>query len=106
MTVILQFEPIWGTAVTVMALYGVPRKRLLELAKENTVRARKMKPESRTSTLVYKLCDVREWLDNEAPTPRAEAFEPRRFPDVLDRGFERDCHDTGNQNGDVVSSIS
>ena len=78
MTVVLQLEPLWGTFETVTALYGIPRRRLLELAKAGSVRARKMSPESRTSTIVYRLADVKDWMENEAPAPRAEAFEARR----------------------------
>lgn len=78
MTVILQMEPLWGTAETVTALYGLPRARLLALAREGSIRARKLDPNSRGSTVVFRTADVKEWLENDAPTPRAELFEPVR----------------------------
>ncbi len=78
MTVVLQVEPLWGTAETVTALYGIPRGRLLGLAKSGHIRARKLSPDSRSATIVYRTADVKDWLDNEAPPPRAQAFEPRR----------------------------
>ena len=77
MTVVLQFEPVWGTAESVTALYGIPRRRLLDLAKSGHIRARKLSPDSRSATIVFRTADVKDWLDNEAPTPRAQAFEPR-----------------------------
>ena len=76
MTVVLQMEPLWGNAATVAALYGIPRNRLLELAKSGHVRARKMDPDSRSATIVFRTADVRDWLENEAAKPRAEAFGP------------------------------
>ena len=78
MTVVLQMEPLWGNAATVAALYGIPRNRLLELAKSGHIRARKLSPDSRSATIVFRTADVQDWLENEAPKPRAEAFEPRR----------------------------
>ena len=78
MNVILQMEPLWGTSESVTALYGIPRRRLLDLARSGHIRARKLSPDSRSSTIVFRTADVKEWLENEAPTPRAEAFEPRR----------------------------
>ena len=78
MTVVLQMEPLWGNAATVAALYGIPRNRLLELAKSGHIRARKLSPDSRSATIVFRTADVKDWLENEAPAPRAEAFEPRR----------------------------
>lgn len=77
MTVVLQFEPVWGTAESVTALYGIPRRRLLDLAKSGHIRARKLSPDSRSATIVFRTADVKDWLENEAPTPRAQAFEPR-----------------------------
>jgi hypothetical protein len=82
MTVVLQMEPLWGTADSVTALYGIPRRRLLELARCGHIRARKLSPDSRSATIVFRTADVREWLENEAPTPRAEAFAPSRGPGV------------------------
>lgn len=90
MTVVLQMEPLWGTFETVTALYGITRRRLFELAKEGTVRARKEKPDSRTSRIVYRLADVKDWLENEAPTPRPEAFEPCRGPGIPRTGDDCD----------------
>ncbi|HNX35160.1 MAG TPA: hypothetical protein PKM57_11065 [Kiritimatiellia bacterium] len=78
MNVILQMEPLWGTAESVTALFGIPRRRLLELARTGHIRARKLSPESRSSTIVFRTADVKEWLENEAPKPRAEFFEPTR----------------------------
>lgn len=75
-------EPLWGTADSVTALYGIPRRRLLELARCGHIRARKLSPDSRSATIVFRTADVREWLENEAPTPRAEAFAPSRGPGV------------------------
>ena len=76
MTVVLQIEPLWGTAESVTALYGIPRRRLLELARCGHIRARKLSPDSRSSTIVFRCADIKEWLENEAPKPRAEAFKP------------------------------
>jgi hypothetical protein len=78
MTVVLQVEPTWGTTETVTALYGIPRSRLLALAKAGFIRARKLSPNSRSATIVYRMADVKDWLENEAPQPRVQAFEPRR----------------------------
>lgn len=78
MNVILQMEPLWGTSESVSALYGIPRRRLLDLARAGHIRARKLSPDSRSSTIVFRTADVKEWLENEAPKPRAEAFTPRR----------------------------
>ncbi len=75
MTIVLKMEPVWGTAQSVAALYGVPRRRLLSLAKAGTIRARKMSPDSRSSSTVFRMEDVREWLEQEAPTPRARMFK-------------------------------
>ena len=76
MTVVLQMEPIWGNAASVTALYGIPRRRLLELAKSGHIRARKLSPDSRSATIVFRTADVKDWLENEAAKPRQEAFEP------------------------------
>ena len=78
MTVVLQVEPTWGTTETVTALYGIPRSRLLALAKAGFIRARKLSPDSRSATIVYRTADVKDWLEKEAPQPRVQAFEPRR----------------------------
>lgn len=78
MTVVLQMEPLWGTADSVTALYGIPRRRLLDLAKTGHIRARKLSPDSRSATIVFRTADVMDWLENEAPQPRQAAFEPRR----------------------------
>ena len=75
MTIVLKMEPVWGTAQSVAALYGVPRRRLLSLAKAGTIRARKMSPDSRSSSTVFRMQDVREWLEQEAPAPRARLFK-------------------------------
>jgi len=75
MNVFLQMEPLWGTAETVTALFGIPRRRLLELARAKHIRARKLSPQSRSATVVYRTADVKDWLENEAPAPRVEAFE-------------------------------
>lgn len=93
MTVVLQFEPVWGTAESVTALYGIPRRRLLELAKAGHIRARKLSPDSRTATIVFRTSDVKDWLDNEAPTPRAQAFEPRHV------GKRADAQSADQDNG-------
>jgi hypothetical protein len=77
MNVVLQMEPLWGTAETVTALYGIPRRRLLDLARAKHIRARKLSPESRSATVVYRTADVKDWLENEAPAPLAQAFQPR-----------------------------
>ncbi len=77
-TVLLQMEPLWGTAECATALYGIPQRRLFELARTGHIRARKMSPDSRTSTIVFRMADVKDWLENEAPVPRARAFLPRR----------------------------
>ena len=76
MTVVLQMEPVWGNAASVTALYGIPRRRLLELAKSGHIRARKLSPDSRSATIVFRTADVKDWLENEAAKPRQEAFEP------------------------------
>lgn len=76
MTVVLQMEPIWGNAASVTALYGIPRRRLLELAKSGHIRARKLSPDSRSATTVFRTADVKDWLENEASKPRLEAFKP------------------------------
>ena len=94
MNVILQMEPLWGTSESVTALYGIPRRRLLDLARAGHIRARKLSPDSRSSTIVFRTADVKDWLENEAPKPRAEAFTPRREgpplplpdPDLADGG--------------------
>ena len=78
MNIVLQIEPLWGTADSVTALYGIPRRRLLDLARTGHIRARKLSPDSRSATIVFRTADVKDWLENEAPAPRAEAFEPRR----------------------------
>ena len=77
-TVVLQVEPLWGTAESVTALYGIPQRWLFELARTGHIRARKMSPDSRTSTIVFRTADVKDWLENEAPVPRTRAFAPRR----------------------------
>jgi hypothetical protein len=69
---------LWGSAPTISALFGLPRGRLLTLAKQGHIRARKLDPAKRTSATVYKVGDVKDWLENEAPSPRAEPFEARR----------------------------
>ena len=74
MIIVLKMEPVWGTAQSVAALYGVPRRRLLSLAKAGTIRARKMSPDSRTSSTVFRMQDVRDWLEQDAPAPRARMF--------------------------------
>jgi len=78
MTVVLQCEPLWGSAAVIAALFGLPRGRLLALAKAGHIRARKLDPDSRTAAIVYRTADVKEWLENVAPQPRAEPFEARR----------------------------
>jgi hypothetical protein len=71
-----------------MALYGLTRSKICELAKNGTVRARKEKPDCRSSRIVFRCSDVKEWMDNEAPKPRTEAFEPRRITAVQEQGKE------------------
>ena len=78
MSVNLNIKPIWGTSDTVVALYGVTAERLLELGRHGLIRARKLNPDSRSSRIVFRCEDVEEWLENEAPKPRADAFELRR----------------------------
>ena len=78
MNIILQMEPLWGTSESVTALYGIPRRRLLQLARSGHIRARKLSPDSRSSTIVFRTSDVKEWLENEAPKPSANAFNARR----------------------------
>ena len=78
MNVVLNIEPVYGTAPTVMALYGLTRGKLLDLAKAGHVRAVKENPDSRSSRIVFRCSDVREWLETEGRPPRSEAFEPRR----------------------------
>ena len=99
MTVILQVEPIWGTAPIVSALYGVTRGKLLELGKAGLVRARKENPNSRSSRIVFRCADVRDWLENEAPTPRAEAFEPRRGPGMPRTGDDSEWREESHEQG-------
>ena len=99
MTVVLQIEPLWGTADSVTALYGIPRRRLLELAKGGHIRARKLSPDSRSATIVFRTADVKEWLENDAPKPRAEAFEPRRGPGMPRTGDEADMTGVRNEAG-------
>lgn len=77
MTVVLNLEPIYGTAPTVIALYGITRGKLLELAKTGFVRAVKENPDSRSSRIVFRCSDVLEWMEQNGQRPRAEAFEPR-----------------------------
>lgn len=76
--VIINVDPVWGTSPVVSARYGITQGKLRELARSGIVRARKENPDSRTSRTVFRCSDVNEWLENEAPRPRAEAFEPRR----------------------------
>ena len=66
MNVILQMEPLWGTSECVTALYGIQRRRLLDLARAGHIRARKLSPDSRSSTIVFRTSDVKDWLENEA----------------------------------------
>jgi hypothetical protein len=84
MIIVMKMEPVWGTAESVTALYGIPRRRLLDLAKSGHIRARKLSPDSRSATIVFRTSDVKDWLDNEAPTPRAQAFEPRHVGKRVD----------------------
>jgi len=88
MTVVLQMEPLWGNAATVAALYGIPRNRLLELAKSGHIRARKLSPDSRSATIVFRTADVKDWLENEAAKPRLEAFAPTHVRPACDPGPE------------------
>ena len=81
------------------ALYGIPRRRLLELAKGGHIRARKLSPDSRSATIVFRTADVKEWLENDAPKPRAEAFEPRRGPGMPRTGDEADMTGVRNEAG-------
>ncbi len=78
MGIIIQTVPVWGTASVVRALYGLPAGKLRELAASGHVRARKLDPDSRSSRMVFRCADVGEWLETEAPAPRAQPFEARR----------------------------
>jgi hypothetical protein len=80
-------EPLWGTFETGTARYGITRRKLLELAKQGPIRARKENPDSRSARIVFRLADVKDWMENEAPTPRTQEFEPTR-------GIERKAQDT------------
>ncbi len=86
MTVVIQMEPLWGTAECVTALYGLPRNRLLELARAGAIRARKPVPESRSSVVVFCTADVRQWLENEAPAPLPSSLPLPRGPAVPSAG--------------------
>lgn len=77
MTLVLNIEPIYGTAETVSALYGLTRGKLLDLAKSGQIRAVKENPDSRSSRIVFRISDVREWLETQGRPPRVEAFESR-----------------------------
>lgn len=92
MIVVLQIEPLWGTAESVTALYGIPRRRLLELARCGHIRARKLSPDSRSATIVFRTADVKDWLEHEAPKPRSEAFGPCRGPGIPGAGDDGEDH--------------
>ncbi len=78
MNIVIQTVPVWGTSPIVRALYGMPEQKLRELVRAGHVRARKLDPDSRSSRVVYRCADVGEWLETEAPAPRAQPFEARR----------------------------
>ena len=92
MIVVFHCEPVWGTLECIMGLFGLTRGKVIELAKSGTIRARKEKPDSRSARVVYRCADVKDWLDNEAPAPRAEAFEPRRGPGMPRTGDDGAAH--------------
>lgn len=97
MIIVLQIEPVWGTADSVTALYGIPRHRLLELARCGHIRARKLSPESRSATILFRTADVGDWLENDAPRPRAEAFPPNPDPEKPDADDETGRKETNHE---------
>jgi len=75
------FPPIWGRASVVVACYGITRSKVFALAKSGHIRARKEDPDCRSSRIVFRLSDVGDWLEKEAPSPRSMPFKSRRsFP--------------------------
>ena len=99
MIIVLQIAPVWGTADSVAALYGIPRHRLLELARRGHIRARKLTPDSRSATIVFKTADVGDWLENEAPAPHPEAFPPNPDPETPDAGVETGRKEADHEQG-------
>ena len=82
MTIIITFEPTWGTGPTVAALTGLTLGKIRELVKAGHVRARKENPESRTSRIVFRVSDINEWLEHEALPPKAQGFQPRKRANI------------------------
>lgn len=82
MTIVITCEPIWGTGPTVAALTGLTLGKIRELAKSGHVRARKENPESRSSRIVFRVSDINDWLEHEAPSPRAQGFKPCRGAEI------------------------
>lgn len=78
MTIVITFEPIWGTGPTVAVLTGLTLGKIRELVKFGHVRARKENPESRSSRIVFRVSDINDWLEHEAPAPTAQGFQPCR----------------------------
>ncbi len=67
--IVVQVMPVWGRIGAVEALTGCPENVLRRLANEGLVRARKMS-DSDNSACVYRVQDVLDWLEDEAPKPQ------------------------------------
>lgn len=57
---------IWGTAATVARITAIDCRRLKELANAGVIRARKIGDSVQSPTL-YRISDVCDWIEEQAP---------------------------------------
>lgn len=61
--------PIWARLDEIMRLSGLPNLVVRRLYNEGHVRARKVDAARTNSATVYRVEDVLNWLDKDAPRP-------------------------------------
>jgi hypothetical protein len=66
-TVQVTCVPVWAQQGVVKALTGVPDNVLRRLSNEGRVRAKKMDAAKANSATVFRVQDVLDWLEEEAP---------------------------------------
>ena len=67
--IVVSVMPVWARIETCIALSGVPDKRIKSLCNDGRIRARKMDPERPNSACVYRIQDIFDWLEEDAPKP-------------------------------------
>ena len=61
---VITVSPVWAPLAVAMAVTGMPKNVIGEWVRAHSVRAKKLNPESPTSTVVYRIEDLLEMVDS------------------------------------------